>query len=205
LHSRPRRFVVACRNVRLHAAREWAACVAVVRCALPGWRNGIRRGLKILGPQGRVGSTPTPGIDTIHVRIERHPRTGCSRSCRRGTFPSCTVVLTILAVAGIAAVACCAPSDLALRALRGGVDAFLAKDVADIRGAAWRHHGAGRRGRGPRVAARRRRMFWHWLPVRLLAGPAHRAVTDAVAVASCTPCTRSSGWCRGARLPPHHI
>ena len=28
---------------------------------LPGWRNGRRRGLKILRPQGRVGSNPTPG------------------------------------------------------------------------------------------------------------------------------------------------
>lgn len=29
---------------------------------MPGWRNGIRKGLKILGPQGLVGSSPTPGI-----------------------------------------------------------------------------------------------------------------------------------------------
>ena len=28
----------------------------------PGWRNGLRRGLKILDPNGFVGSNPTPGI-----------------------------------------------------------------------------------------------------------------------------------------------
>ena len=28
---------------------------------MPGWRNGRRKGLKILRPQGHVGSTPTPG------------------------------------------------------------------------------------------------------------------------------------------------
>ena len=29
---------------------------------LPGWRNGLRSRLKICGPQGLVGSNPTPGI-----------------------------------------------------------------------------------------------------------------------------------------------
>ncbi len=29
---------------------------------LPGWRNGRRKGLKIPGPSGREGSTPSPGI-----------------------------------------------------------------------------------------------------------------------------------------------
>ena len=27
----------------------------------PGWRNGLRRGLKILDPNRFVGSNPTPG------------------------------------------------------------------------------------------------------------------------------------------------
>ncbi|KKU98977.1 MAG: hypothetical protein UY32_C0009G0006 [Candidatus Jorgensenbacteria bacterium GW2011_GWC1_48_8] len=28
---------------------------------MPGWRNGLRRGLKILDSKGFVGSNPTPG------------------------------------------------------------------------------------------------------------------------------------------------
>ena len=28
---------------------------------MPGWRNGLRRGLKILDPKGFVGPNPTPG------------------------------------------------------------------------------------------------------------------------------------------------
>lgn len=31
----------------------------------PGWRNGLRRGLKILDPYGFVGSTPTPGTTIV--------------------------------------------------------------------------------------------------------------------------------------------
>ena len=33
--------------------------------AEPGWRNGRRGGLKIRCPQGRVGSSPTPGTKQI--------------------------------------------------------------------------------------------------------------------------------------------
>ena len=35
--------------------------VRVLCAALPGWRNGRRMRLKIVCPQGRVGSSPTPG------------------------------------------------------------------------------------------------------------------------------------------------
>ena len=40
---------------------------------MPGWRNGIRRGLKIPGPQGRVGSTPTLGTFSLPLAFRgRH-------------------------------------------------------------------------------------------------------------------------------------
>ena len=32
---------------------------------MPGWRNGLRRGLKILDPKGFVGSIPTPGTREV--------------------------------------------------------------------------------------------------------------------------------------------
>gem|GEM_PF-2037158 len=32
---------------------------------MPGWRNGLRRGLKILDPKGFVGPNPTPGTNGI--------------------------------------------------------------------------------------------------------------------------------------------
>ena len=35
--------------------------------AVPGWRNGRRRGLKIRCPQGRAGSTPAPGTTCVRV------------------------------------------------------------------------------------------------------------------------------------------
>ena len=41
---------------------------------MPGWRNGLRRGLKILDPKGFVGSTPTPGtkkFECILLAIDR--------------------------------------------------------------------------------------------------------------------------------------
>ena len=34
----------------------------------PGWRNGRRGGLKIRCPQGRVGSSPTPGTRQFQFR-----------------------------------------------------------------------------------------------------------------------------------------
>ncbi len=34
---------------------------------LPGWRNGIREGLKILCSQELVGSSPTPGTNKQSV------------------------------------------------------------------------------------------------------------------------------------------
>ncbi len=33
---------------------------------MPGWRNGLRRGLKILDPKGFVGSNPTPGTESMN-------------------------------------------------------------------------------------------------------------------------------------------
>jgi hypothetical protein len=35
--------------------------------SVPGWRNGIRGGLKIPCPQGRAGSTPAPGTNRSPV------------------------------------------------------------------------------------------------------------------------------------------
>ena len=36
--------------------------------AVPGWRNGRRRGLKIRCPRGRAGSTPAPGTSLCFPR-----------------------------------------------------------------------------------------------------------------------------------------
>ena len=49
--------------------------------AKPGWRNGIRRGLKILRPQGRVGSTPTPGTKFCYLSDERRSVKGAELFC----------------------------------------------------------------------------------------------------------------------------
>ncbi|TSC91207.1 MAG: hypothetical protein CEN90_589 [Parcubacteria group bacterium Licking1014_17] len=39
---------------------------------MPGWRNGIREGLKILCPQGLVGPSPTPGtMNAADIKIPR--------------------------------------------------------------------------------------------------------------------------------------
>jgi hypothetical protein len=68
------------------------------------------------------------------------------------------LVFTILAVAGVAAVLVRAGSS-AFRALRGGVDAFLARDAADAR--AQRGDLTGLADAAEvRAAARRRRMFF---------------------------------------------
>lgn len=68
------------------------------------------------------------------------------------------VLFTILAVAGIAAVLLRAVSS-ALRALRGGVDAFLARDVADARAQRGDLTGLAD-ATEVRAAARRRRLFF---------------------------------------------
>lgn len=40
------------------------------QCALPGWRNGRRYGLKIRCPKGRAGSTPALGtIPNLPVEL----------------------------------------------------------------------------------------------------------------------------------------
>lgn len=39
---------------------------------MPGWRNGRRRGLKPLGPQGRTGSTPVLGTMKQTIDILPH-------------------------------------------------------------------------------------------------------------------------------------
>jgi hypothetical protein len=38
---------------------------------LPGWRNGLRRGLKILDPKGFVGSNPTPGTQIYNQHMNK--------------------------------------------------------------------------------------------------------------------------------------
>jgi hypothetical protein len=38
---------------------------------MPGWRNGLRGGLKILDPKGFVGSNPTPGTKKGEVSLAR--------------------------------------------------------------------------------------------------------------------------------------
>ena len=45
-----------------HASSAKVAVNARSRLVLPGCWNGRQRGLKSPGPQGRVGSNPTPGI-----------------------------------------------------------------------------------------------------------------------------------------------
>ena len=40
----------------------------LISTPVPGWRNGRRGGLKILCPQGRVGSNPTLGTSALHVQ-----------------------------------------------------------------------------------------------------------------------------------------
>lgn len=35
----------------------------------PGWRNGIRRGLKIPGSHGHEGSTPSPGTSNVRYDL----------------------------------------------------------------------------------------------------------------------------------------
>jgi hypothetical protein len=41
---------------------------------MPGWRNGLRRGLKILDPKGFVGSNPTPGTNVSNKKRAYDPR-----------------------------------------------------------------------------------------------------------------------------------
>jgi hypothetical protein len=54
---------------------------------MPGWRNGIREGLKILCSKGHVGSTPTPGT-TIKLSgilpIDSAARSAPSVSFKKG-------------------------------------------------------------------------------------------------------------------------
>jgi hypothetical protein len=47
---------------------------------LPGWRNGIRKGLKIPGPKGCVGSTPTPGTKKLKSLPRANARQGRQRA-----------------------------------------------------------------------------------------------------------------------------
>jgi hypothetical protein len=46
----------------------------------PGWRNGIRDGLKHHCPKGRVGSNPTPGTSCLSVRHAKISSMGHIRS-----------------------------------------------------------------------------------------------------------------------------
>jgi hypothetical protein len=107
--------------------------------------------IRIRGPQGRVGSTPTPGI----------PPSIDSAGCRRTLWhyvEAMSTALTLLGVAGVAAVLLRLVRALFL-ALRGGVDAFLARDVADTRAQRGditgldEAHGAARDARRRRLAA----------------------------------------------------
>src|SRR5487761_617584 len=84
-------------------------------CA-PGWRNGIRRGLKILRPQGRVGSTPTPGT-SIHTTYWRN--VFVSRFCVRH-FCHTLVILSV---------------DVLREQLCGIVKVFARRDVVTLKNA----------------------------------------------------------------------
>ena len=76
----------------------------------PGWRNGIRRRLKISGPKGREGSTPSLGTNTKTM----------------------TFLLALIALPGIAAVLLRWSRALLVTA-RYAIERFVAGQIADSR------------------------------------------------------------------------
>jgi hypothetical protein len=82
----------------------------------PGWRNGIRRGLKILGPQGRVGSTPTPGISFAAIFVSQ----------------LLDLIVTFLAISGVIAVLIRVAGALFVL-LRRGAEGIIARELASTR------------------------------------------------------------------------